>query len=279
MIKNNKKIIPTVFGTKSERYKNWIRLGIGNTNNGAHHYAREIEDIILPELELTNSIVTAGAGLYKPHEIPDGSIILCHNNKTPGKSYRALFRKNMLWVCSKESTVEKMEAFRERAVYIPLSIDTQYVAQFKTEKTREIAFVGNPWGFKREYLASLPKHIDQLNGLSRKELLMEMAKYKKVIAEGRCLMEAQVLGCEGEIPDYNDPSLGTVFVEPLDNRDVIEHWRELFLPNPNLIIVKTNRAFFDAHARVYRKVNDEFIVTQERLTELLNHRLELVKQL
>lgn len=92
-------------------------------------------------------------------------------------------------------------------------------------------------------------------------------------------MEAQVLGCQGEIPDYNDPSLGTVFVEPLDSREALKYWRELFLPDPNLIIVKTIRGFFDANARVYRRVNDEFIVTEDRLEKLLNHRFALVEQI
>lgn len=172
-----------------------------------------------------------------------------------------------------------LAAFGERATYVPLSIDTKYVEQFRAAKTRDIAFVGNAWSFKAEYLASLPKHIDQLNGMSRRELLTEMAKYRKVIAEGRCLMEAQVLGCEGEIPDYNDPNLGTVFVEPLDSREVIEYWRELFVPRLDVIIVKTNRPFFDAHANVYRRIGDEFIVAEDRSIQLLSDGRGLVCRL
>ncbi|HJS82649.1 MAG TPA: hypothetical protein VJ742_07410, partial [Nitrososphaera sp.] len=63
--------------------------------------------------------------------------------------------------------------------------------------------------------------------LPRERLLTEMAKYRRVIAEGRCNMEAQVLGCEVELPGYKDSSLDPIDRDVLDSRDAIPLWREV----------------------------------------------------
>lgn len=216
-----------VIGTESDRYLRWVSRCRGGMYNGAYYYATEIEDIILPALNLgRGTIITVGANLQMPRRVMDGTVVVCHNNQDPEYQYRMLLGKNILWICSKLSTVDKMTKVGEKAVYIPLSIDTRYVEKFKAKKTKGIAFVGNRWKFKHQYLKSLPPEIDKLYNMPREELLAEMAKYRKVIAEGRCLMEAQVLGCEAEIPDYKDPSLGAIFREPLDTVDAIPYWYE-----------------------------------------------------
>lgn len=215
-----------VLGTGQQHYSRWVKRCKGGVYNGAYYYATEIEDIILPSLnlKLNTTIVTAGITLRNPTRIPVGSIAICHNNQNPENEYRKLLNRDLLWICSKKSTVDKMVKIGQKAIYIPLSIDTRYVEKFKTEKTKDIAFVGNRWGFKRDYLRSLPENIDQISNLPREQLLAEMAKYRKVIAEGRCLMEAQILGCEVEIPDYDDPSIGAIFREPLDTLDAMGYW-------------------------------------------------------
>lgn len=215
----------TVLGTQNKNYIRWRNRQSEGLNNGAYWYAKEIEEIILPELQdLDLFVVTTGATLMKDFTVPCGAVILCHDNRKTRRSYERLFRKGVLWVCSKYSTVQTLLELGEKAVYIPLSIDTHYVAQFKQDKTEDIAFVGNAWGFKHSYLASLPKDIVQLSGMEREDLLREMAKFKRIIAEGRCLMEAQVLGADTEVPKYDN--LESVFVEALDSRDAISYWRE-----------------------------------------------------
>ena len=217
-----------VIGTESDRYLRWVSLCRGGMYHGAYYYAVEIEDIIFPSLglDLDVTIITAGLPLHNPRKIPDGSIAICHNNQTLQNQYKKMFGKDFLWICSKPSTVDKVEALGEKAIYIPLSIDTRYVEKFKTEKTKDTAFVGNRWRFKEGYLRSLPDGVDRLTDMPREELLAEMAKYRRVIAEGRCLMEAQVLGCEAEIPDYGDSSLGAIFREPFDTIEAIPLWAE-----------------------------------------------------
>lgn len=215
-----------IIGTQHKKFIKYQKRQTGNVNTGAYFYAKEIEENILPALgELDITVVTTGAVLFRAHEIPDYSVVVCHDNRRPIHKYETLLGKNILWICSKPSTVEKMQNHGEGAVYIPLSIDTEYVKQFKTEKTGEIAYVGNAWSFKRKYLSLLPKDIVQLNGMEREDLLREMAKYKRVIAEGRCLMEAQVLGAVGEVPQYED-GIESVFVTPLDNRETIQYWKQ-----------------------------------------------------
>lgn len=99
-------------------------------------------------------------------------------------------------------------------VYLPLSVDTEYLEQFKTEKTKDTAYVGRKGKPGTE---KLPKNIDYLSGMSREVLLREMAKYRKVYAVGRCAIEAKVLGCEVLPFDsrYPDPSIWKI----LDNKD------------------------------------------------------------
>lgn len=215
-----------VLGTSNPQYAVWFKRGIGNSHNGAHYYGKEIEELILPHIKSNAFIVTAG-GTVQPNKVPDGCIFVCHHNVSPEKMYEQFLGKDILWVCSKPSTVEKMQAVGEKAVYIPLSIDTKYVEKFRTEKSRDTAFVGNFWKFKTKYIDSLPIDVHHVGGLPRARLLAEMAKYKRVIAEGRCNMEAQVLGCEVELPDWGVPAIDVIPREVLDSRDAIPYWREL----------------------------------------------------
>lgn len=213
-----------ILGTKNPIYHRWMSRGLEGSHNGAHYYAKEIEDLILPNIQSNAFVVTAG-GSIQPRKVPDGCVFVCHHNVMPVEVYGEFFDRGILWVCSKPSTVDKLRAAGEKVVYIPLSIDTQYVEKFKAEKTRDIAFVGNFWNFKKNYIDSLPLNVHHVGGLPREDLLREMAKYKTVIAEGRCNMEAQVLGCEVELPDYNRPSIDVIPREVLDSRDAIPLWR------------------------------------------------------
>lgn len=187
----------------------------------------------------------------------------------------------MIWVCSKHSTVKTLEGYGERAVYVPLSIDTEYIKQFKRKKTKDTAYVGNARAFKREYLNSLPVDVEQLSGMARVKLLKEMAKYKRVIAEGRCLMEAQVLGAKTEVPKYDGHE--SVYVEALDNREAIKYWREALKPiakeQSQSCIIRATREFNDLAAKTVRRKGDVFRVSKERAKELLSNEHNIVEEL
>lgn len=268
-----------VIGTQAERYQLWRYSKTTGIYNGAYYYAKEIEDIILPAIDREIYIVTVGGTLQTRKSIPNGAVVVCHNNQNPAGAYMNLFGKDILWICSKESTVPKLTAHGENAVYVPLSIDTEYVSKFKTKKTKDMAFVGNRWGFKEAYLDSLPDNIDQLSGMERTDLLREMAKYKRVIAEGRCLMEALVLGCKGEIPEYNDSKLGAIYREPLDSRDAIPYWREALANHPQMVRVRATRRFIDVRADIVRKKDSVFMATELRVQEIISKKPDLIEVL
>lgn len=259
---------PIILGVNSEKFIKWYSKQGVTRNNGSYWYSKEIENIILPHINKKLFIVTSGAKLYNRLEIPNGAIVVCHDNRNTKTSYASLFGKNILWICSKYSTLKIMESLNERCVYIPLSIDTNYVKKFKSKKTEKIAFVGNSWNFKKNYLNSLPKDIKKISNLERDELLAEMAKYKNIIAEGRCLMEAQVLGCKSEVPKYED--LESVYVEALDSLKAIPFWIEALKDEPEQNFVRTLTTFKDLKNNKKKRLQGEvFSVSEERLKQLL----------
>ena len=270
-----------VYGTQTPKFISWRGKQTYGKENGAYYYSKEIEENILPELGFDMFFITTGAALYSPREIPDGTIVICHDNRSTKQSYGRLFGKGIIWVCSKHSTVKTLEGYGERAVYVPLSIDTEYVKQFKRKKTKDTAYVGNAWAFKREYLNALPIDIEQLSGMPRVKLLKEMAKYKRVIAEGRVLMEAQILGCKTEVPKYDGHE--SVYVEALDNREALKYWREALEPieeeQSQSCIIRARREFNDLAAKTVRRHGDVFRVSKERAKELLGNKFKIVEEL
>ena len=100
-------------------------------------------------------------------------------------------------------------------MYLPLSIDTEYISQFVTdEKIDRTAFVGRR---PKAKLGELPSGIEYLCGMKRQTLLTRMARYKRVYAVGRCAIEAKALGCEvlPYDPRFPDPD----FWKVIDNRE------------------------------------------------------------
>lgn len=269
-----------IVGTNQQRFEDWrSRQGV-SANNGSYWYARELEEIILPGINVNAYVITAGAKLYRKYEVPSGAVIVCHDNRTTFESYGKHFGNDILWICSKYSTVATLQGYGENAVYVPLSIDTRYVEQFKRKKTKDIAYVGNSWAFKKDYLESLPKSIQQLSGMERDTLLKEMAKYKRVIAEGRCLMEAQVLDAKCEVPLYGD-GIESVYVEALDSREVIPEWREVleqhYANRGDVCILRAVKIFNDLLDKKSRRIGEVFSVASDRAKELLGNEHNIVE--
>lgn len=269
-----------IAGTKSDQYTTW-QIG-RNVNNGAYWYAREIEEIILPELVNINLYInTVGAQLYHARELPKGAVIVCHDNVTTRKTYMKYFGMGVLWICSKQSVVDYFTVWGEKAVLIPLSVDTEYVSKFKRKrKTKDTAFVGNAWSFKQKYLESLPEDIDQLHSMARDDLLKEMAKYKNVIAEGRCLIEAKVLGCNYELPKhgYGD----TVDREVIDSRETIPLWRDTLEQHAlslDYCILECMVTFNDLQQNRVRRIGEYISVSRDRAKELLSNEHRIVEMI
>lgn len=195
--------------SKAYRRK-WRRCG-ANRYNGAFYYSKEITRNIIPNVKTDRNWITVNVR----EQGADHSIVFIHNNLHP-ENYEWLKRyKDIVLVCGVKDTVQKV-AHIGRAIYVPLSIDRAYVQQFRREKDKDVAFVGRPAKRKISGVV-LPPGIDYLEGMTRQELLNQMARYKKVYAVGRCALEAIELGCEvlPYDPRYPDPSVWV----PIDNKE------------------------------------------------------------
>lgn len=191
--------------------RKWQNAGL-NQFNGAYYYSQEIVKNIIPNIETSRNWITVnvkGVGC-------DHAIVFIHNNKYPS-NYEWLHYygyKDLVLVCGIPETVEKV-AHLGKAIYLPISVDVDYVKQFRVEeKTKGTAFVGRP--AKRKGLM-LPDDIDYLEGLPREELLRTMAEYKTVYAVGRCAIEAKILGCKLKAYDPRFPKVSRWKI--LDNKD------------------------------------------------------------
>ena len=71
-----------VYGTQTPRFTQWRDKQTYGKENGAYYYAKEIEENIIPDLGFDMFFITAGAALYTAQEIPDGAIVICHDNRS-----------------------------------------------------------------------------------------------------------------------------------------------------------------------------------------------------
>ena len=192
-----------------QSYANLRDLTQEHRYNGAYYYSCEIVRNIIPQIRTDRNWITInryGAGA-------NHSVVFIHNNKNP-ENYEWLSRYNdLILVCGVPETCDKVSHLGE-AVYLPLSVDVDEVAQFRTRKTRSAAYCG-----RKSKANNLPNGIDYIMNLPRRALLSEMAKYRKVYAVGRTAIEAKILGCEVLPYDerFPDPDVWQVF----DNREVV----------------------------------------------------------
>lgn len=188
----------------SEAYrKRWNRSGADRWN-GAFYYSKEIKANIIPNVETDRNWVLVN----QQGEGFDHSIVFIHNNLHPDH-YEWLSRyDDLVLVCGVPATCAKV-AHLGRAVYLPLSVDVEYVRQFSRAKTKGTAFAGRPAKCQG---VRLQPGTDILTGLPRTKLLPRMARYRRVYAVGRTAIEARVLGCEVLAYDsrFPDPSIWKV---------------------------------------------------------------------
>lgn len=187
-------------------------LSIAGQHNGAYYYSQEIVKNIIPNVDTDRNWITVnvrGVGC-------DHAIVFVHNNLHP-EHYEWLKKyDDIVLVCGVKSTVDKVKHI-SKAIYLPLSIDVDYVEQFKlpADERSGVAFAGRPAKRKASY-ARLPKGLAILEGLERDELLKRMATFEKIYAVGRTALEAKALGCSIGIYDQRYPKdIWTV----LDNKD------------------------------------------------------------
>ena len=188
--------------------RKWDKCSI-NKWNGAFYYSKEIVKNIIPNVVTDRNWMTVnvkGQGF-------DHSIVFIHNNLHP-EHYEWLSQlKDLVLVCGVSETQEKLKHIG-KTIYLPLSVDVEYVKSFCREKTKDTAFAGRPI---KKFDIQFPEGIDYLQGMPRTKLLPAMAEYKNVYAVGRTAIEAKVLGCRilPYDPRYPNPRRWKV----LDNLD------------------------------------------------------------
>lgn len=180
--------------------------------NGCWFYSNEIVKNIIPNVKTKREWNTVGRELPGMH---DGMIVFLHDNSTPWHYYWLKKYKDLVLICSSKYTADSVK-YSGHVIELPMSVDTEYVSQFKTEKTKDTCFVGNVW-VRENMRVPLPDGVDCFSNLPREELLSELAKYKYAYAIDRCAIEAKVLGCELLETDtrYSVDNIGYV----LDNKD------------------------------------------------------------
>lgn len=176
-----------IFSHESPIYRDSIRTR--NKNHGAYFYSEEIVKYFIPTIKTTRNWVTIGYD----GQCFDHSIVFAHSNLHPNVyKYLEPF-KDLILVCSWH---QQMEAVKQwgKPVFLPMSVDVEYVKQFRREKDRDICFAG-----RMEKCTTALKHtpgIDFIAECEREKLLTEMARYQRVYAIDRVAIEAKILGCE-----------------------------------------------------------------------------------
>ena len=188
------------------KYKAKFMCGGRNRYNGAYYYSKEICELMVPRIKTTRNWITINI----PGEGADHSIVFIHNNNLPELYSWLSDFSDLILVCGVPSTCEKVKHLGT-PVYLPLSVDVQYVERFKqNEHPLEACFAGR--GAKRLGIR-FPEKVEYLEGMERSELLKNMRKYKRVYAVGRTAIEAKILGCDIGVydPRYPDPSIWQIF--------------------------------------------------------------------
>lgn len=191
------------------RYRLKRRSMGGGKHNGAYYYSRELTERIIPRVETDRSWVTLN---LPPDGCVDHAIVFIHNNLAPQRYDWLSQYDDLVLVCGVPATVEKVKHLGH-AIYLPLSVDVDFVKKFRRPEGERhgTAYVGRKAKLQYSTVA-LPRDVDYIHGLNRRELLEAMSKYEKVYAVGRTAIEAKILGCEVLPFDarYPDPSLWRV---------------------------------------------------------------------
>lgn len=210
-------------------YRSYRKAYPTGGHNGAHYYADEIERNIIPLVKTDRNWDCLGMRMTNH---PDHCITFLHHNLNFNTVYGWLKKyKDVVLVASSWTTYAAARDAGYKVIYLPLSVDVEYVKQFKTEKTKRACYAGNRWKFKDADLAKyVPDGVDfPPANLPREELLKFIAPYKECYAIGRCAIEAKILGCKimkcdhryepDDFPVLDNKDAAKILQEELDKID------------------------------------------------------------
>lgn len=187
---------PRIVGTDNIQFKG-IHKGMAfGKHNGAYYYSKEIEQNIIPNVATDRPWDTLG---MRGVGSQDRAIVFLHHNLDPDKTYDWLKRyRDLVLVVSNKEVYKWAKSVGYKVIFLPLSVDVEYVEKFKTKKTKNACYAGNKWKFKEKDLTKyIPDGVDfPPADLERDKLLEFIAPYKRCYCIGRCAIEARILGCE-----------------------------------------------------------------------------------
>lgn len=201
-----------------EAYKKMFHPNGSGAHNGAYYYSQEIVKNIIPNVDTWRPWDTMGMKFLRSQ---DHAIVFLHHCLSWERVYHWLRRyRDQVLVCSTMPTLEWAKTvYSAHPIFLPLSIDVEYVKQFKTKKTKRACYAGNRWAFKRkDENENIPDYVDfPPPNMPREEMLKWVAQYREIYAIGRCALEGKALGCKIK-PFYHvypDPD----YWKLLDNAD------------------------------------------------------------
>ncbi len=203
-----------IYSHESPEYRDNVK----NKNQGAYWYSTEICKYFIPNIKTDRNWVTVG---YH-NKCFDHSIVFAHSNLYPHiYKYLEPF-DDLIMVCS---WYQQMEAVKQwgKPVFLPMSVDTEYVKQFRCEKDKDICFAG-----RMEKCTTALKHtpgLDFIAEIEREPFLKELARYKRVYAIDRVAIEAKILGCE--VLPYDKRFPDPDFWRVIDSRDAAQMLQEI----------------------------------------------------
>lgn len=197
----------------SHESKNYRKLTNTSRWNGAYYYSKEIVKHIIPKVKTDYNWVTINC-----NEAADHSIVFVHNNKQPEHYDWLAQYHDLILVVGVPETASKV-AHLGKVIYLPLSVDVEYVKKFRREKDRDMCFVGRPNKFENTCASG-----DYIGGCPREQLLPRLARYEQAYAVGRCAIEARILGCKVLPYDarFPDPSLWTI-IDNAEAAAILQH--------------------------------------------------------
>ena len=162
--------------------------------NGANIYSQLICKYFIPNITTDRNWVTINIGKAYDH-----SIVFIHSNLNTAKKYKYLEKyKDLVLICSHKSTCKAVENLG-KTIYLPLSVDVDYIKQFDNHVHDKNACYA---GRKGKNGSDQLKNVDYLSGIPHEELLYRMSQYKYVYAVGLTAIEAKILGCN--VLPYDD---------------------------------------------------------------------------
>ena len=176
---------------------------IQKRQNGAYVYSTEIVKNIIPAVKTTRPWVTIYLGQF----CVDHAIYFIHDNLNT-KRYEFLKKyKDVIAVCGIPETVEKIKEYVDHAIYLPLSVDVDWIMRWERPKDRLACYAGRRGKPGMNLLD--PATVDMLCDMPRNVLLSELGRYRLAFCVGRTAIEAKLLGCQvlPYDPRFPDPSV------------------------------------------------------------------------